>query len=1017
MVRQPILILLICAFFLPIITFSQNSVGLEQPDINYRKAQAFYDEGRYGSAREYFALAMESMKSSSTNLSSEAEYYHAQCSKLLGNDDAENLFKDFLEHCPESGKIQYAYFRLGEINGDNNKFRQAIRWYQKVKPANLDEKSRYVYYFKSGYANFACENDDEAIAQFSKIKDNGGEYQSAANYYYSHIQYTKGNYQTALNGFLKLKTDPAFKEVIPYYVAQIYFLQKEYDKAIEFGLPLLDNSTNARKPEIARVVGGSYYQKGNYAQAVKYLQMVISWPGAATREDYFHLGYAYYSSKDYTKAAENLSLVTSEQDIMSQTAYFYLGDCYIKAGDKKRARVAFEAASKLNYDIKIQEEALFTTIKLNYELSYSPFNEIITSFTNFINLFPKSNKIDEAYDYLSKTFLSTKNYPMAIESLEKIGNKDASIYKSIQRVAYYRGLQLFNDMELADAVKMFDYSLKYPDYNKSLKVKAYYWRAEAKYKLGDNNGAVEDYKTFIQTPGSFNLPEFSIAHYNIGYAYFNQKDYAGAKEWFRKYFTVAPMASSPITGDAYNRLGDCYFADRDFDMALDCYNKSISNGLSMPDYALFQKGLALGISKKHQAKIDALNELINKYPKSSYVDDALFESARSYIELNNLAESIKRYKTIKEKYPQSSYAKKSLQQLGLVYYNSGDFDNSLQYFKRVVNEYPGTPESDEALAGIRNIYIDKGDLNGYYAYTKTLGNFVKIEVNEEDSLTYLSAEKSYMAGNCENAIRNFENYLGKFSDGKYSLNAHYYKADCLYKKGDKEGAYNDYKVVLARGKNDFTEEALVNSADYLYEEVNYQDALPLYKRIITESDVEENRATGRIGEMRCLFHLNIDDEAIESADKVLTLSKLEPEIAREAKFTKANSYRNLLKTDLAFDGYKELSANVNSVVGSESKYWVCQMLFDKTQYDKAETEIFDFAKKGTPHQYWLARCFVLLSDIYILRNENFQAKQYLESVKENYKGKDDILDMVNVRLIKITDAQPKPKPKTNFSLD
>lgn len=60
--------------------------------------------------------------------------------------------------------------------------------------------------------------------------------------------------------------------------------------------------------------------------------------------------------------------------------------------------------------------------------------------------------------------------------------------------------------------------------------------------------------------------------------------------------------------------------------------------------------------------------------------------------------------------------------------------------------------------------------------------------------------------------------------------------------------------------------------------------------------------------------------------------------------------------------------------------------------------MFELANKGTSHQYWLARSFVLLSDIYISNNEYFQAKQYLQSIVENYKGDDDIKDLVQSRL-------------------
>ena len=62
----------------------------------------------------------------------------------------------------------------------------------------------------------------------------------------------------------------------------------------------------------------------------------------------------------------------------------------------------------------------------------------------------------------------------------------------------------------------------------------------------------------------------------------------------------------------------------------------------------------------------------------------------------------------------------------------------------------------------------------------------------------------------------------------------------------------------------------------------------------------------------------------------------------------------------------------------------------------------DFAKKNTPHQFWLARSFVLLADVYIKQNNDFQAKQYLISLQKNYKVADEIQPMITDRLTAIS---------------
>lgn len=981
-------------------SFAQQSLKYKSDEQLYERGMEMYRIGKYGLARINFSKYVQEQSNMVSSKVAEAAYLSHVCAQKLENDDLKFLWEDYIRKYPYSNRLPYAKVNMGDYYKDLKKYKQASRWYEKVSPAVLDEETRTEYYFSSGYVLFMMNEYDKALLKFNKIKDRDNKYNTSVKYYYAHIQYEKGNYQTALEEFKELENEKGFEKVIPFYIAQIHYLQEDYINAIKYAEPLLDQGTKQRQADMNRIIADSYYANKEYAKSIPYYEKTIKQSSVPKREDFYHLGFANYFIGNYKEASEGLSKVTSSDDVMSQNAYYHLGDCYLKFDDKKRARVAFEAASKYEFDKDIQEDGLFNYIKLNYEMSYSPFNEIINSFMTFIELFPESDKVDQAYEYLGRAFLTTKNYRDALASMEKIKRKNGDVYRALQRVAYYRGLELFTDLSFTEAIDFFNYSLKYGEYDKTLKVGAYYWRGEAWYRTNDYGKAIQDFREFIFQPGSYQMKEFAAAHYNIAYAYFKQKEYDEAKSWFRKFINISDGHDRVMYGDALNRIGDCYFVERQFLSAIDFYDQASRVPEGSPDYALYQKAFCLGLEKQYDRKISELNVMVNRYPQSSYVDDALYETGQSYVALGNLDKAIYNYKQTKEKYPKGSYAKKAMLQLGLVYYNSNDSDNSMKFYKRVVNEYPGTEEAEDALAGIRNIYMEKNDLNGYMQYTNSLGAFARVDEREKDSLTFVGAERFYMQSDCDRAVSHFKNYLKQFSDGKFVLNAHFYKADCQYKIGEYSEALSSFEYVANRERSLFTEEALIKMGELHYQQKAYRQAYESFSRLELEAEIEENRLEAKIGKMRCLAKLDEPEECIKAAKKLMSSGKVADEIKREAIFIIAQSYHNLGDINQALENYQVIASNTKSIEGAESKYWVAQIKFNQNDAYGAERVIFDYIDKGTSHQYWLARSFILLSEIYYGRGENFQALQYLQSIKENYKGDDDIHSRVDMYIEK-----------------
>jgi TolA-binding protein len=281
------------------------------------------------------------------------------------------------------------------------------------------------------------------------------------------------------------------------------------------------------------------------------------------------------------------------------------------------------------------------------------------------------------------------------------------------------------------------------------------------------------------------------------------------------------------------------------------------------------------------------------------------------------------------------------------------------------------------------------DADGYIAYANNLGGNVNVRLSEQDSLTYKVAENLWMTGDCEKASASLNNYLERFPQGYFKINATFYLADCRLRSGKLEEAMTGFEYIIARPRNMFSEQALMSASAIYFNQGKYDESLRSYQRLENEAEIAGNVRDARIGVMRCHYHLKNYREAVEAAKKVLENKDLSAENVREAQFIMAQSLLENRDPNNALAEYRKVAREVSSVEGAESKFHIINILIQQNKLKEAEEEVFDFAAKNTPHQYWMAKSFILLSDIYAARNDTFQAIHTLQSVIEGYDVPDD----------------------------
>lgn len=984
-------IVVICLVFLmPLIVSAQKTIALVHEDVNFKTAIELFQKEKYGAAQKYFNKTIETHADPRSLVRIDAEYYSAICAIELFNKDGELFLKQFIKDHPESPKVKLAYFYLAKYNYRKKKYKETLDWFEKVDIYELTSDELAEFYFKRGYSYFMTSKTAEAKKDFYEIKDVENKYAAAAKYYYGHIAYNEKNYETALVDFEKLQSNETFGPVVPFYIAQIYFLQKKYDKVIAYAPALLDSANTKRVAEIAKIVGESYYETGKYNEAIPYLKKYEKAAGVLNRKDNYQMGYAFYKTKDYESAIIHFIQVTNLEDSLSQNAYYHIADCYIKTDSKQNARNAFGEASKMDFNKQIQEDALFSYAKMCYELSFNPFNEAQKAFQKYIKTYPNSPRLDEAYTFLVNVFTTTKNYKQAVEAIEQIKELTPELKQIYQKVSYFRGIDLYNNLAYEDAIKSFDKANTYK-FDKNINALALYWKAECLFRLKQYNDAIDNYTAFISEPGAIGKPENGDANYNVGYAYNKLGDYTNSILWFRKFVTFKPQAEAKKINDALNRIADGYFMNRDYVNAVDYYDQAYKMKLVNADYSLFQKALANGVQKKYAEKITDLKTYIAQYgtSSSSYVQRAKFELAHAY-EMDNQKElALAEYKKFINDYPNSVYENTCLGKIGLLYYNMDDNDNALAYFDRLVKKDKSSPDSKEAINAVKKIYAEKGDVQGMEKWLSEIG--MSISQIEKDSLQYNIAKTFYMKNDCPNAIENFALYISQFPNGIYATQANYYKAECDFSLSNNDAALVSYMYVAGRSKNEFTEQSLNRASFLLFKKKDYAQALEYFKQLEAVSTGTQNTNASVIGQMRCNFQLKKYEDAITYANKVLAIEKIEQGLSNEAHNIAAQSYFAMQRYDEAMAEFKNL-ANLKNNLGAEASYSIANIWYLKNEYKKSEKAIFDLIKSGNGSTYWVAKALILQSDNYVALANLFQAKATLKGV---------ISDAEDAELIKV----------------
>lgn len=983
MIKRKLLLLLLFAAF-SFSTYAQPTHVITDPEKKYKEAKEFFIKEDYALAypllKELKQAYPENTVSDHAYLNDDINYYYIVCELQLLQEVGREDALQYINAVNNEPRRQIMSFHLAHYYFLKDDYSKAIEYFDMAGYDNISNNQIADAKFEKAYAYFNLKQFDNAKPLFNEIHQlPSNKYYIPANYYYGFISYYDRQYDEALKAFKLVENVREYQGVVPYYIAEIYYFQGKKDEALAYGESVLSRGvTLYYEKQLKLLIGQLYFERKDYKKALPLLEDYVNSTPKVTKEVLYELSYSYYKEGRFEKAIEGFRQLSNERDSMGQNSMYLLGDLYLRTNQKANARTAFQYSAFNSSNVQQQKVSRFNYAKLSYELGYQ--DVALNEMKKYIKDYPNSEYDVEAKEILVSLLTNTNNFNDALALYESFDRPTASMQKAYPRILYGRAIEYINDQQLASADELLSKVLS-NSFSGNLVPYANFWKGEIAYRLQRYDDAIRHLAIYLQSNATAQGEATpTAARYNTGYSFLQKENYRQALTYFEQVSKNATAASPGIEQDAYLRSADSYYMLKDFSKAGSMYDVIINNALAQADYATYQKALITGIRNSAE-KIRILNSLNRQYPNTSLEQDVNMEIALTYIADEKFRDAVPYLNTILAS-NENGLKPRAYLKLGLAHYNSNNNKDALVSYQQLIQRYPQSPESEEALGIIRDIYVEEGRPNEYVELMQKNG--INISVSEADSLTYTAAFLKYNNNDCSAAITGFNNYILRYPDGAYAIDANYLRSECYKKNKDWQNAINGYVFVNSKGLNKYFESATLEAAQlYYFEMKDYENAKKSFESLRINAVNQDNLLEALRGLVRSSYQLKEYSQANTAAKDLLTKKGINTDDRSIAFLVLGKSQQLANDCTAAIGSFRSASAINKSAWGAEARYEIANCQFTLNNLPAAEKAAIAVIKETGSYDYWVTRSYILLGDIFMLQKDYFNAKATYESVAKN----------------------------------
>jgi TolA-binding protein len=406
--------------------------------------------------------------------------------------------------------------------------------------------------------------------------------------------------------------------------------------------------------------------------------------------------------------------------------------------------------------------------------------------------------------------------------------------------------------------------------------------------------------------------------------------------------------------------------------------------------------VVFNFQNQNQQAISQLNVLIDRFPSSLYIEDAVYQRGQILMEETQYAEASKGFSELISTRPNSPFLPFALEGRAVANFSLRNYDQTINDYKTILAKYATASNSENALKGLQETLAIQGRSSEFGEYLETYKGSNPASGSVQ-ALEYEAAKNLYFDKKYPQAIRSFENFLRNYQQTAQRSEVLYFLGDSYLQVGDTENAIRQFKILEKEPASPQRLRAMQRIGTIELGRGNFSSAIPYLQMAADNARNKLEEVEAVKGLMLANLETKQFEKAIISADRLLSLDGVVPESTPTALLTKAKSQRALNQKNQAETTLISLVNEYNTVQGAEGLYWLAFSFQENGDYARSNDTIFDFSSAFADHDYWYGRLFLLLAENYEKTGETFQAKATLESIVDN-SANSEIKSMAQAKL-------------------